>query len=344
MQSDDSKRVLLLSERAYRDAEDPGYALRIRGLHRWLSSDATVSLTEDFIFESVRNRSIQERLWGTFAHYRKHRRLFEEYDLVIVAGLGSPQMTCYAAALGAHVPTVLDVCDSVVRTISSQWSQRLFKGPLLYAVLNYVLLRYLAATIGILYITDEDAGADSRLNIGRTVRVLCPPAVNALQHLGNFIGPAERIVIPADLDSYHNQEVYAWLCDLIDAGEFEPGVPIEVYGPMQELGRCARGIAFKGWAPALASVYDGQSIVLAPNLAGVGLQNKVWESIWAGRPVIVGEAAGGVFKESPWVHTFQDQATLRAALTEVLQLQYGPGVPRGWPLPPNPKVGDFVHS
>jgi hypothetical protein len=247
-------------------------------------------------------------------------------------------MTALAWVLSLVCPVVLDVCDSAVLSTEAQsrrgqtlrsWATRI----------KALLLRASTRRMGLTYISDRDRVADQKLNAGRPVHVVAPQKPTGIDELDAYEGPADRVVIAADLNSYHNRTAFDWLLSLTGEGKPSFSVPIDLYGPpLPNDLKLTPSITYKGWSPSLASVYEGQTVVFAPNISGMGIQNKVWEAIWAGRPVLVGADAAGALSTSEWVRTFAEKDDLEPALRDLIQSKALTGISRGVQTAPWPSL------
>lgn len=325
-------KIALILDVATMEGLNPGYALRVKTLRAWLKTQGEL----DEIALSGAASSRQGRIIQVLRAFFMGRFLKRNFDVVVVNGLGGPHMTALAWILSRSCPVILDVCDGVLLTIESQ-SRRGQSFRSSASRIKATLLRCSSRKIAVTYISDRDSGADATLNRKRTSSVVGPMAPVGLDKLVEFEGPASRVVVAADLNSYHNRTAFEWLLDLMSNELSGLRIAVDLYGPLPPSDLyLGSSVTYCGWAPMLSSVYEGQTAVFAPNISGMGVQNKVWEAVWAGRPVLVGEEAAGSLIESPWVHTFQSKEDLRGALLDLIQYCAPSGLLRGiateaWP-------------
>ncbi|GAA4174984.1 hypothetical protein GCM10022287_19680 [Gryllotalpicola koreensis] len=177
----------------------------------------------------------------------------------------------------------------------------------------------------ITYISSRDAEADARLVGPGQQRVLGIRADPALAGIQPMTGPVQRLVVPADLKSFHNSAfTRAWLSVAAQAAQKYTKRPLEIYGPNagdMVLPSTARHM---GWAPSLAHIYDGNTAVLITNVAGSGVPNKFVEAQAARRPIIAHESLDYVDRtgNSP-VHWFADIDQLDEAVRAAVNGEEG---------------------
>lgn len=292
-------RALIVTDRNPVPGVDPGFERRVVSIREWLERDGfEVDLLPLCEASTV---GPSRRAIRSFTQRRMVADHMEHYDLSVISALNAPHMILMASRLALNQALIVDICDSTTST------RRAARGTLARAKssLCAIQLKYSGRIRTVSYVTDRDLGHDSALNVSRTALVVGQEVPRELLSINEFAGPPERVVIPADLSSEHNRLAFCWLVRLIKSGDLSPRVPIEIYGPVAPDDANLPGcMTYRGWAPALSDVYAGRTAVFAPNVEGVGLQNKVWEAYCAGRPVLVGAQAAGSLRSEPGVLSF----------------------------------------
>ena len=295
----------------------PGREIRISRLRSWITDDPDVDVEDVTIEEPPGAASKLARVRAAARLVRSGA--LDGYDVIVVAGFGSAHMLWASWFLSRRHRVVLDVCDSVWLSLTSSTRHRAWGSAAGYVVALWTL-GLASRRTRLVYISEKDVAADRWLTGAARSTVVSPSIVPDLLELRAYKGPPQRIVVPADLRSYHNSVGFQWLGDLLSGG-LDVGVPIEVYGPAADGLTLPPGVRHMGWAPRLSDVYDGETAVFAPNLAPQGVQNKVWEAMCAGRPVLVGDRAAGAFAARPNVLTYSSRDDLAAALRALARIR-----------------------
>lgn len=298
-------RVLIITDRKPQVGRDPGFERRFASL---MAAVAECGLDPEPVSLSA-SESRANRLRRSVVSSRQLRELGRASHAAIFMALNAPHVLLAAGTFGRHRNVLVDCCDSLLLTASfaRREGDRL---ALAKSASSRVLLRTVAKKCSVSYITERDLDADASINSNREALVIpqAPPA--GLSELPAFSGPPNRVVIPADLSAPHNALAFAWLIEGLRSGEIVPEIPIEVYGPSPPAANLPNSVRYVGWADDLADVYRGQTAVFAPNLAGAGLQNKLWEALHAGRPLLIGAPAAGAHGAMQGVLTFSDRDDL----------------------------------
>ena len=320
-------RAAIVVDRAPRAAQDPGFQLRFQSVRSWLEADGfdvdVIVLTRG----SDGSPSASLRARAAVFPPAGVKRLPESHEVVVVLALAAPHMILLARRLVRSERTVIDLCDSVVLTERGSVRRRDFRSWLKSRVSRLALTRL--STIRIAYISDRDAEADRSLNRSRRVTILPQSVPLGLSELEDYVGPPRRIVVPADFSAPHNRVAFRWFLEGVRSGELVLKVPVELYGPHAPDEELPPGISFRGWAPALPDVYRGETAVFAPNVEAAGIQNKLWEAVHAGRPVLVGARAAGTFAARYGVITFESQVDLAAKFEALQEFRAEAAIGRG---------------
>jgi hypothetical protein len=231
--------------------------------------------------------SIATRFAATIRSARAIRRQAQEFDVVVLHAMNAPHMVWLSRRLRRHGAVVLDLCDSL-----TLWSQAVpWRVDPFFRFKNLLagwLVRVGRANPTCSYVTFRDAQTDKSAGICGSPIVILSTNPSGLDDLERYVGPPTRVVIPADLVASQNAEALGWFEDAVRMGELQLRVPVEVYGPVAPTRDLPDGVEYKGWAPRLRDIYEGQTAVFAPTVRGAGIQGKYLEAVVAGRPVAVG--------------------------------------------------------
>lgn len=293
--------MLLITDRMPQPGVDPGFERRYSAVREWAAAGGFATELAVLAKDSSRRRRIQGALWPA----RAVRDAVSSHDVVIILALNAPHMLALSPRIGRPGKRVIvDLCDSIRLTGKSSAVQR-DNRSWAKAVTCRLLLPLLPSATSVSYISQRDLDADTPLNMRQSALVIpqSPPA--ELEGVDEFVGPPQRIVVPADFNAPHNQVAFQWLIDGVREGKITTVLPIHLYGPSAPDLELPSGIEYRGWARDLADVYRGRTAVFAPNIEAAGMQNKLWEAMHAGRPIIIGEAAAGDYSQMDGVWTFK---------------------------------------
>lgn len=265
--------------------------------------------------------SVPERARSALAFAADHTsRPAARTDLVI--GLGSPTMLLVARKLAriGGSPVIFDTCDS---TLLQLRARILSRRPGLVAVGLSMLLLQLTSSrrLQFSYISDRDARADRSFTRRRGIYVIDPSTDSKLAELAAFTFPLERFSVVAELNSFHNQPGFSMLVEAVRISGLTTA--IDVYGPTAPSTDLPPPMIYRGWAKTLDEIYTGNTGVIATNIGGSGIPNKVLEANAARRPLVLHESVRSTSADSSPVWVFNDAATLSSALIDAAS-----GVPR----------------
>ncbi|MBM7417247.1 MULTISPECIES: hypothetical protein [Nocardiaceae] len=203
--------------------------------------------------------------------------------------------------------------------------------PALKSLITSVLLPVAAiARVKRTYITKADASFDKSLTSRGQVGVVGPNVPAELAELNGYYGPADQIVIPADFSSEHNHAGFLSLVEAVQSGRLVLASEIVIYGPQAPPGALPEKFRYAGFADSLREIYEGKCVVFAPNQNAVGMQNKVWEAVCAGRRVLAGANAAGGLVDSPLVSRYMDGTDLPGALENLVSGASNPDRCENW--------------
>jgi glycosyltransferase involved in cell wall biosynthesis len=227
-----------------------------------------------------------------YGYIGKSLTLDERFDIVHLDGL-------YLAPLCRSIssPTVIDICDSPIRTRVSvartSLKRRLGALPGL-ALTSALLVQGLRRADAAIYISAEDAEADRPWHrLGGASIFVVPNGVAAdLLCLPPFASRARRepyrVVMAADWSYPPNIDGLRWFLGSVWplALEHCSVLRMVLYGPEAPEMALPSGVTFAGFAESVSDVYREADVVVAPLLSGGGIKNKVLEAICAGRPIV----------------------------------------------------------
>ena len=203
---------------------------------------------------------------------------------LLFVGVGNVPMLlgARAAVRRRRGTTVFDQCDSASTQLWTSLTAANWR-LVVFSLMRLVLLASAGRRLVLDYISRRDLIRDAWLNIFRSTR-LTPPSVPAelLALPAADHTKVDRVVIPGDFSSSHLVRGLAALRGAAPAG-FE--VPVEYYGPLPPAWMLPRG-TYEGFAPSLADLYRGNTVVFIPNVGGAGVPNKLFEASATGRLVI----------------------------------------------------------
>lgn len=274
------------------DALPPGVARRVDHLRQWAAESSVPCDLLPLLAAADLRRGQAHRVRRVLAAAPRVLGRTSAADAVVVVGLGAPHLLWLARRLaGAHRPVVYDACDSwwlQVGTRRRAGSARLVLPAVVGALVQGASRRPPAA-----YISERDRDADRSLNRGRPVVVVGPRAPAALAALEPVVGHLERLVVAADLGSFHNREGFALLLAALARCRSPRPLPVDLYGPVAPDVRSPR-IRYRGWAADPVQVYRGRSGVVVLNTGGSGTPNKLVDALAAARPALVHGALAGL--------------------------------------------------
>ena len=260
----------------------PGHRLRVESIVECLREMGyNTSLTSLTRGTSALARVISS-LWRPIP---RGARMSAGNRVVVVAGFGAPHMLILANRVAKGQTVIFDTCDSW------ELQARARSGSAGVSTLPPRVGRWLQPRCRrialVTYICARDAAVDSRRDDPSRIRVLPQARNRDLESLPEVSFPLTRLVIAADMRSFHNQ---AFIRDMgpalglaVQLGELPP---IEVYGHQSTAAPLPEGLQFRGWADSLSDVYAGDTGVIVTNAVGSGVPNKYLEAIAARRPVL----------------------------------------------------------
>jgi glycosyltransferase involved in cell wall biosynthesis len=223
------------------------------------------------------------------------RHVMRQSDVVLLADLWTA--TAIPWLVKADLPTVVDVCDSVVKVDQVDWISHGRSRKNLVSLAARALRRHLTVqrllplATAVTYISEEDAAID-REEVARLPRTFVVPngVADELLLAPLTLPPIEgEISWVANWRYEPNLEALRWY--LAEVAPYLQGIGplVRLYGPGLE-GRAedlaAHDVTYAGFAPHLNEVYEKARLVLAPVLHGAGVKNKVVEPLAVGRPVV----------------------------------------------------------
>ncbi|WP_100814403.1 glycosyltransferase [Microbacterium lacus] len=235
-------------------------------------------------------------------------------DLVVVAGLGAPHMLFLGTKLARRVDVVFDSCDSWSLQLSAR---RAAHARTLALKAGIALTR--RASVDFSYISTRDAAADAALLDGTPIVI--PPHVNPeLAQLAPVSYPLERLVIAADLRSFHNLEMLDMVLRAASQTSRETGVRLEIFGHASDRMALPENVRHLGWVDHLSSVYDGNTGVVITNSPGSGLPNKAIEAMQARRPMALHHSIDYLPHVDPrTAYWFHDEQSLSRSLLAMVR-------------------------
>lgn len=206
---------------------------------------------------------------------------------VLVAGLGAPHMLANACRLSQYARVIFDTCDSWNLQLEARRSE---KGVSTVPSLAGRWLQRQATDVALFtYISARDITHDLPLLDSARARVIPQKMNDSLARLPQVRFPLTRLVIAADLTSFHNQAFFREHSQALSDAVASGALPsIEVYGRAEEPD-LPPGFVHRGWADSLASIYGGNTGVIVTNMVGSGVPNKLLEAVSASRPVLAFE-------------------------------------------------------
>jgi len=283
-----SKAILIHDIRA--EEESPGRARRLETLRQY-GITSYCQLVEYRLDSAGGPSNRWLRLRSMPAHIRRMvlEPLAPDTD-IIIAGFGAPHLLLLAVILSALRPQriIFDSCDSWLLQSYYRFRQagvRLTFPPLAGCLLQVLLVR---PNSQVMYISERDRRADTWI---RRVRgeVLQPVLPDSLSTLEPCRLPLKRLVIAADLSSFHNQSGFRMIMETLDrinSGPKPLSADVFIYGPNPPKQLLPPGVSFQGWADNIRSIYEGNTGVLITNTSGSGIANKLIEAVQARRPAI----------------------------------------------------------
>lgn len=250
------------------------------------------------------HRFVLSTVLGPFVLLRKT----QPRDQVFLLGLGEIHVQMLASFLSVfRREVVFDVCDSWLL----QWRARrkLSGASSLLSLAGAVGLFLAPASMGLSYISTRDLDSDRRLVRSRFAFVVPPVAPVSLRNLPNIqTGPISRLVVVADLRSFHNAIGFESLMKAWpEVIRVRPRARLHVFGlnlPSQRI----PGVVAKGWVANIDEIYCGNSAVFVTNVEGSGVPNKLVEAVVARRPLVIHESLKPLVEDGPWVFCYQDSA------------------------------------
>ena len=213
--------------------------------------------------------------------------------------------------LSVHGEVIVDLCDSgKIWAAAVSWSADPFFRLKLWV--SSRLLRTRRTNLILSYVTARDAVADLPTHPSIVVANNYPSYLGDLEE---FTGPPERIVIAADLAAVQNREGMNWFEAAVRSGELTLRIPVEIYGPTEPVHALPPNVEYRGWAPNIRSIYEGQTAVFAPTVRGAGIQNKYLEAVSAGRPVVIGKQPSEAIPSYTGTLPFESKTQLVKQLT-----------------------------
>lgn len=278
-------RALIITDRMLDEQRSPGFRLRVGSLENWLHQAGFD--VEHRAISTDHQPSVGRRLVATVKASRRWKVAADDFDVIVVHAMNAPHMIWFARALRQHDAVVLDMCDSL-----TLWSKAVtWRGGPFFRLKNVIAKRLISSGCdGMIcsYATFRDVQVEASLRPSQSSVAILNSKPSGLDALAPFVGPPTRIVIPADVSAVQNLEALKWFEDAVWSGELQLDLPVELYGPVAPTRRLPLGVVYKGWAPRLRDIYDGQTAVFAPTVRAAGIQNKYLEAVIAGRPVVVG--------------------------------------------------------
>lgn len=276
-------RALVVSE--FRpEHSNPGVRLRHAHVRAWLTEQG-IDVTEAYLWDTNGAPRLQRGL-GARRGAGLLRGVSSTDTAVIVLGLCAPHMLGLASRYARHHAVVFDACDSWIGQVSSR-ARQFRVGLVAPALVGAVRQPASSRRLAISYISERDRVRDQVLNRGRAAFVIPPAAPRGLAALGPVRFPLERVVMAADLGSFHNKLGFSWF--LRSALQLADELPVrfEVYGPVPPREPLPPNMRYFGWVDSIRSIYEGDTGVVVPNLAGSGVPNKLLEAAASGRPAVV---------------------------------------------------------
>lgn len=278
-------KALLITDRVIDPKQSSGFRWRVRALRSWLEEAGFEVLHQPVTKAQL--PSAARRLLATVLSVGRLREQANEFDFVLLYGLNAPHMVWLTRRLASHGAVVLDLGDSL-----ALWAQATpWRAQPFFRLKTWMAARLLPKDderITCSYIASRDAHADSSAGLHNSSIVIPITSPTGLGDMEQYVGPPRRIVVAADLGSPPNRQAFLWFEDAVRSGELDLRIPVEIYGPVKPDHELPEGIMFKGWAPRLGDIYEGQTGVFAPTIRGAGVQGKYLEAVAAGRPVVVG--------------------------------------------------------
>lgn len=306
---DQITEVLLLSEFP-RDQSSTGVSRRIYHLEQWFSARG-LRIKYEAINSPTDNRGRRSR-WRSARRYAMAARPAEPNTLTVVVGLGGPQMLEMALTLSQSRRVLFDACDSWIL----QARYRVLHDALgtLSPILG-AIGQFRARGLRVSYISDRDARADTVISGGADVIVIPPISPPELSRLQPVKWPLQRIVLLADFNSYHNMRGMKIIGEALQLVPASVARLVEAYGPTPPPAEFM--IAYKGWAPNLQTIYEGDTGVLVTNVHGSGIPNKILEAMNSGRPMV---AHATMARRFPQAHIlpYRSARELAAVLCDAL--------------------------
>lgn len=298
--------VLIVTDRPPRSGEDPGFERRYNSWIEWARRE---DLDVMPLALSRPGAPVWRRLLDTVMSTARVRRASQLCRHTVVLALNAPHMRLPFGA-SRSCDKHYDICDSYMATFAAAVENR--DGFLaVKAFLTGLTTWFLSSKHMVVYISDKDRSRDHRTMRPGVRSWVLEQAVSAnLISLADVRGPLDRIVIPADLSSKHNQQAFAWFIELVSSGQLALQVPVQIYGPAAPALPLPPGVEYCGWASDITDVYAGDTGVFAPNLAGAGVQNKLLEAVAARRPILIGVACAHAYRDNPAVLTFSTRSEL----------------------------------
>jgi hypothetical protein len=93
-----------------------------------------------------------------------------------------------------------------------------------------------------------------------------------------------------------------------------PEMLLHVYGQNVDILGEVKGAVLHGFAPELASIYEGRTAILVPNELQSGVPNKVVEAVAAQRPIVGHESLRELLDDASGFFGFEDEDSALAAI------------------------------
>lgn len=287
-ESDIGRRVAVITE-VPPSRLSPGKELRARSIVSFVESAGFVPV----LVSTNPSQRVSSKATRLLAALRGRRYVLGELEqiaptAILVLGLGAPHMLALANRLARNYITIFDTCDSWVLQLRARRASSSVKA--LPSRLGQFLQRRSRHIRTFSYITARDAQADAELTPRGRLAVI-PQQINnpQLRALPAVNSPLTRLVIAADLRSFHNHQFFTEHATKLSRLVREGRIPaIEVYGNPGNF-ELPQGFVHRGWASTLHTVYEGDTGVIVTNSPGSGVPNKLLEAIESGRPAVVDE-------------------------------------------------------
>ncbi|WP_398470505.1 glycosyltransferase [Tardiphaga sp.] len=248
-----------------------------------------------------------------------HRLLWERHSRpdevqIFFVALLQPTMAragVIFALLGLRV--IVDVCDSI-NLLGTALSGHIGLQQTVRKMSSS--LKMAPRRMHISYISERDAAADAGFDFGCKVAVVGPTAPRDILILANSsIGQIERFAISGDYRSEHTARglrvvLKAWMRFHLE----RPEMLLHVYGQNVDILGEVKGAVLHGFAPELASIYEGRTAILVPNELQSGVPNKVVEAVAAQRPIVGHESLRELLDDASGFFGFEDEDSALAAI------------------------------